>query len=448
MTNWFSPLFAAGSARVRLFAHLGREAARSPVVRQVFQEYERPNLHLAIEAVLAKSQAPSPIGLVERQTSATLSQIVHSTFGTSFPIGPVEYVDVSLGDGERIACVKRGLYLTADDAGRPIALLIASDGDSYPPKILVEVMANERAVAEQFLRRVTEAVQHGKAYRGRVFSLERNCYGEVEVKFHRLPAISREQIILPNELLERIERHSISFSRHAERLQKCGRHLKRGLLLHGPPGTGKTLCATYLATRLENRTVILLTGGGMGSIEAACHLARLLAPTTVILEDVDLIGAERENQTVGANALLFELLNQMDGLNEDCDVLFILTTNRPDVLEPALSARPGRIDQAIEIPLPGEPCRSRLIELYAEGLTLAIDDRSDFVRRLEGASAAFIKELLRKAAVLSAEEHDGPDIVVDYGCLDRALSELLVAGGSLTRTLLGAKISPKEPAAN
>ena len=102
---------------------------------------------------------------------------------------------------------------------------------------------------------------------------------------------------------------------------------------------------------------MILTGGGMGSIEAACHLARLLEPTTVILEDVDLIGTERENQTVGANALLFELLNQMDGLNDDCDVLFVLTTNRPDVLEPALSARPGRIDQALEVPLPDADCR-------------------------------------------------------------------------------------------
>ena len=53
-------------------------------------------------------------------------------------------------------------------------------------------------------------------------------------------------------------------------------------------------------------------------------------PATIILEDVDLIGTLREHQTVGANALLFELLNQMDGLAEDVDILFILTSNRPD----------------------------------------------------------------------------------------------------------------------
>jgi ATP-dependent 26S proteasome regulatory subunit len=104
----------------------------------------------------------------------------------------------------------------------------------------------------------------------------------------------------------------------------------------------------------------------MSSIETACRLARLLQPATVILEDVDLIGTQRDRQTVGANALLFELLNQMDGLADDADILFILTTNRPDIVEPALAARPGRVDQAIEIPLPDpdpEPPRGlRLVD--------------------------------------------------------------------------------------
>lgn len=89
---------------------------------------------------------------------------------------------------------------------------------------------------------------------------------------------------------------------------------------------------------------------------------------------MDLIGTERNNQTVGANALLFELLNQMDGLAEDTDILFILTTNRPDILEPALAARPGRVDQAIEVPPPDAECRRRLFELYRRGVQLEVAD--------------------------------------------------------------------------
>ena len=79
----------------------------------------------------------------------------------------------------------------------------------------------------------------------------------------------------------------------------------------------------------------------------------MTAPLTiVIVEDVDLIGEERSRNNNCNTPVLFELLNQMDGLGDDADILFLLTTNRPEAIEPALASRPGRIDQAIEIPTP------------------------------------------------------------------------------------------------
>src|SRR5207249_8681991 len=174
--------------------------------------------------------------------------------------------------------------------------------------------------------------------------------------------------------------------------------------LHGPPGTGKTLSAMYLASQMPGRTVLLMTGGSVRALESACRLARMLTPATIILEDVDLIGTERQHQTVSANALLFELLNQMDGLADDTDLLFVLTTNRPDILEPALAARPGRIDQAIEVPPPDADCRRRLVVLYGRDLPTDGIDWERLVQRTAGASGAFIRELLRKAAVFAAED--------------------------------------------
>ena len=135
---------------------------------------------------------------------------------------------------------------------------------------------------------------------------------------------------------------------------------------------------------MPGRTVLLLTGAGAGMIESACQLARMRTPATVILEDVDLIGTERNQLSVGANALLFELLNQMDGLAEDTDVVFVLTTNRPDMLEPALAARPGRIDQAIEVPPPDADCRRRLLERFGRGLRLELADLDGLVARTAG----------------------------------------------------------------
>ena len=88
----------------------------------------------------------------------------------------------------------------------------------------------------------------------------------------------------------------------------------------------------------------------------------------VVIEDVDLIAADRSGPYQGSPPLLNHLLNEMDGLGPDARVLFVLTTNRPEVLEPALAGRPGRIDQAIEIGLPEDrECRV-LLARCARGL--------------------------------------------------------------------------------
>ncbi len=82
-----------------------------------------------------------------------------------------------------------------------------------------------------------------------------------------------------------------------------------------------------------------------------------------MVEDVDLIAEERGHYP-GQNPMLFELLNEMDGLGSDIDVTFLLTTNRADLLEEALAARPGRVDHAAELPVPDEAARARLLRLY------------------------------------------------------------------------------------
>jgi ATP-dependent 26S proteasome regulatory subunit len=254
-----------------------------------------------------------------------------------------------------------------------------------------------------------------------------------------LPQVTRDRIVLPEGVLERIERQAFSIAEHADRLRASGRHLRRGLLLHGPPGTGKTLTAMYLAASMPGRTVVLLTGQSLGAVGASIDLATALQPAMVVLEDVDLVAMDRDFDEP-TNAILFELLNGMDGLDEDHDVLFVLTTNRADLLEPALASRPGRIDQAVELPLPDAVGRRRLITLYGEGLDFAAaDDR--LIADLDGVSPAFIRELLRRAALLAAEETDGA-LRVTTEHLRRAYEELRSGADELTNTLLGAQPPP------
>lgn len=135
------------------------------------------------------------------------------------------------------------------------------------------------------------------------------------------------------------------------------------------------------------------------------------------------------------NSVLFELLNEMDGLNEDTDIVFVLTTNRPEVVEPALASRPGRIDLAVNMPLPDDDGRSRLLDLYSRGLKLDIRDRVRFVKTTEGTTPAFIREVLRRAALTGAERGD-PTHVTDE-LLSSAIDELRAGQDQLTSSLLG-----------
>lgn len=420
----------------KLANHFDADPGELPVIERMFDNYERPNLHQAVADLTDGDGELCGIVMRHEYMNPSLSKFAREGSSRDFDVGPVAHVDEELPGDRRLACVKRGLKLFLH-RGKPVALLLDEERYSPTPGLRLEVMAADREAAEDFLRRVETETRAGKAFRGGILSLEGDCRGGFSLQFHKLPSITREEVILPEAVLRRIERHTVDFSAQAERLKAAGRHLKRGVLFHGPPGTGKTFSAMYLASRMPDRTVFLLTGGDLGMIQQAVAMARVLQPATLILEDVDLIGTRREDQVVGANAVLFELLNQMDGLADDADLLFILTTNRPDVLEPALASRPGRVDQAIQIPPPDADCRRRLIELYGKGLRLEMQHLDDLIARIEGVSAAFIRELLRKAAVHSALESEGEILVTDRH-LAAALAELMIDGGALTMSLLGA----------
>jgi ATP-dependent 26S proteasome regulatory subunit len=125
----------------------------------------------------------------------------------------------------------------------------------------------------------------------------------------------------------------------------------------------------------------------------------------------------------------------MDGLKQDADILFILTTNRPEQLESALASRPGRIDQAIEVPLPDDIGRKKLVQLYGRGLALDGAVVGEAAQRTKGVSAAFIKELMRRIAQASIARDGGSTVESDD--ISEALDDMLFAGGKLNVKLLG-----------
>ena len=357
---------------------------------------------------------------------------------------PPQYEQIDIGETQPIDCLKNGLWLLAQGDQRYAVLVSAQERPGEEPGLRFHVATANTAAgtrfAQGFYRHLEDSVLKAQSYRGKILSLEtkRSYFGEASgITVHRLRTVEREQVILPQKTLELLERNVIQFVQRRDRLRQLGQSTKKGLLFYGPPGTGKTHTIHYLARALKGHTTLLISSEQVGLLTEYMALARLLQPSVVVIEDADLIARERE--AMGSpceEVLLNRLLNEMDGLKEDADILFVLTTNRPETLERALASRPGRIDQAIEFPVPDEVGREKLVSLYSQGVSLGDEVATDLVRRTEGVSAAFIKELMRRSVQFHLERADSGQI--EQTDVDRALDELLFSGGSLNATLLAA----------
>jgi ATPase family associated with various cellular activities (AAA) len=422
-----------------LTQHFGEDPATYPLTVEAIAVYDLPNLQLALDAYLeGDGRRHSLIGFGGPVTHMELSLagLVHD-YGFGLAEGPVRRSVVALEHGRSITCVTTGLFLISDGERRLAAMVVHGQHGFEGAGLRLEVIAPELEAGEHFVADVRALMHEHNVFRGKVLALklgdEMRNQG-MSVEFPAVETVDRAQIVLAEGVLDVVELHTVEFAKHAERLRGAGRHLRRGLLLHGPPGTGKTLSTSYLISRLEGRTVVILTGAALGLVGDACAIARDLQPAMVVLEDVDLVAQERTAMGFGATSLLFRLLNEMDGIGEDADVIFVMTTNRADLLEPALAARPGRVDQAVELPLPDADARSRLLDLFGRGVELSLRDRAAIVAETEGVSPAFLRELVRKAA-LQAAVTDSPRVEDAHF---REALDLLERGGSITRAMLGA----------
>jgi hypothetical protein len=414
---------------------------------RVFSTYLRPDLQRALSSLLGGERARS-VGLHARHQYETMTYAaLGSRRGDPVQIAPLSYEEVDVGEDQPVRCLRSALWLVENDAGlRYVVVLSAAQQHGRDLGWHVELCVPSGAAGEALVRQhfsaLEAAIETSAAYRGKVLSLEcesqYNGMSAGAVVVHRIAPVERDTIILPEKTLALLERNVFRFVAQRERLRAHGMPVKKGLLFYGPPGTGKTHTIRYLA-HLPEHTTLLITAEQVAAIGEYMALARLLSPCVVVIEDVDLIARDRaELDTPVQESLLNRLLNEMDGLRDNSEVIFILTTNRPEALEAALAGRPGRIDQAIEFPLPDDEGRRRLIELYRHGLELSAPVRDALIPRTEGVSAAFIKELLRRGAQF-AFERDLDARELSAADLDNALRELLFEGGTLNAKLLGAR---------
>jgi tetratricopeptide (TPR) repeat protein len=358
------------------------------------------------------------------------------------PVTPVppQYAETDVGEDQPVRCLKDGLWLLDNQGAALLVLLYTEDVRG----IHVQIAAHNDESGQQATGRLflffEEAIQRGQCYRGKVLSLEqRDMYSgqSLGILVHKLRPVERDQVILPQGTLDLLERNVIQFIRQRPRLAQMGLATKKGLLFYGPPGTGKTHTIHYLTRSVPGQTTFLIAAEQVGLLGEYMTLARLFQPSMVVIEDVDLIARDRNSMhNPSEEALLNKLLNEMDGLRQDADILFILTTNHPKKLEEALASRPGRIDQAIEFPLPDDEGRAKLVRLYSRQVDVPEAVVSAVVKKVHQVSGSFIRELMRRSTQFYLER-DGQGALV-LADVENALEEMLFKGGSLNRVLLGA----------
>jgi hypothetical protein len=426
----------------------GYDADKIKVWGDRYPAHMRANLQPVIDE-LFMANADQCVGAIPRYSSQDLSlgELMGRDRDERIAVGPISRVAVDTGEEEPVRCVRNALILKRTPMPHAIFIFVRTDPGGDERYVDVEIAVphdhpGSEAFASKCLAPLEDAIAQCHAYRGKVLSLEnqehyRGRVGRIQV--HRLKSIDASQVILPAPTRVLLDRCVLDFMKARGSLRSLGFQTKRGILLYGPPGTGKTHTIRYLASNLPGTTTLLITAEQVGLLPHYMSLARLLQPSMVVIEDVDLIARSRDNRRSACDeSLLNSLLNEMDGLKENSDVLFILTTNRPRDLEAALANRPGRIDQAIEVPVPDAPSRDKLVRLYGNGLKLADGLVAEAVKRTDGVSAAFIKELMRRTAQAALARGGAKKVVEPSDAdLSEALEDMLFAGGKLNVKLLG-----------
>ncbi|WP_258599867.1 AAA family ATPase [Mesorhizobium sp. AR10] len=386
--------------------------------RRKFAAHMLPDLQTVIEEQIT-TLSPKLIGVHQWDEfeAMKLSDMVIRD-GDAVALTPLQYQDIDIGEDVPYASLHNGLWLFLVGQ-EPVAILLSQFFDHWGGRtVQVEIayLPGEQACAfsRGFLSKIQAAGESSRYYRNKVLSFEfdaRNSGMPGTIRVHRLPAVPRNDVVLSEATMARLDANVFDFDRHREGLKRLGQHAQKGILLYGPPGTGKTHVIRYVSANLPGRTTVLVTAEQTTDIACYIALARTLQPSIVVLEDVDLVGRSRENiYSSKAECLLNRLLNEIDGLEPNADILFLLTTNRPEDIEDALASRPGRVDEAIEIPLPDAGCRERLIALYGRALVFEDGALADAVARSENSSAAYVKEMVRRLAQRSLAR-DGSDVV-------------------------------------
>jgi cell division protease FtsH len=221
-------------------------------------------------------------------------------------------------------------------------------------------------------------------------------------------------------------REIIEFLREAQKFQKLGGRIPKGVLLVGPPGTGKTLLARAVAGEANvpffsisgSDFVEMFVGVGASRVRDLFEQGKKNAPCIIFIDEIDAVGRHRGAGLGGGHdereQTLNQLLVEMDGFESNEGVILIAATNRPDVLDPAL-LRPGRFDRRVVVARPDVRGREEILRVHTRKIPLSDDvDLSILARGTPGFSGADLANMVNEAALVAARANRKAVLMYDF----------------------------------
>ncbi|PMQ01694.1 MAG: cell division protein FtsH [Dictyoglomus sp. NZ13-RE01] len=209
----------------------------------------------------------------------------------------------------------------------------------------------------------------------------------------------------------------VEFLKNPQKFRRLGARIPKGVLLVGPPGTGKTLLARAVAGEANvpflsisgSEFVEMFVGVGAARVRDLFNQAKKLSPSIVFIDELDAVGRHRGAGLGGGHdereQTLNQLLVEMDGFDENTNVIVIAATNRPDILDPAL-LRPGRFDRRVVVDRPDLEGRKKILEVHMRGKPIASDVNIDILaKNTPGFVGADLANLVNEAAILAARRN-------------------------------------------
>lgn len=207
--------------RRRIAEHLGCDPSELPVVSRTFSPWERANLQVALDAYLEadgrshefvglSAQRGWHMGLAELAQRPERGPRAYVTISGS-GAGPQEHITVQIGE-RTIVCVAAGLFLITDGAQRLVVAVHGAEQHGPEPGIELQAMAVTREPVEAFLAEIGRLTVVHNVYRGRVVEVGGTPYGEISLEVRELPQVARGRIVLPEGVLDKIERHTLRFA--------------------------------------------------------------------------------------------------------------------------------------------------------------------------------------------------------------------------------------------